>query len=446
MTASGRSSLVSAAARITPARTSGNTGLGLPRWPFTVMFVLFPVWWALGLAEAAWIPCAAIMVVYLVKRGGALVPRGFALWLLFLLLMLVSVIGIDTSGRLIGFIYRALLYLTVTIVFVYLYNARTTISTRYVLGVLTIFWLVVIAGGYLGILMPEFSFRTPLGYVLPGSLQANDLVQEMVVRRATQYNPDSVFGFEPRPAAPFLYTNGWGNVYSLLMPAVVAYAGYLRGTRRFWLIVLAIPVSLVPAVLTLNRGMFLGLGVAVLYAAFRLALLGRLRALFGLGVIGIVGIAAALSLGLADRLSERLTFSSSTEDRANLYVEAITRTLSSPLFGFGAPRPSQTPGAPSVGTQGHVWTVLFSHGFPALIVFLLTLVYFFFATARVATTTSLALHTMQLVIIVEVFYYGVLPNGLMLSFIAAALALRGDPVSEHVPLPLRRATGISTRR
>ncbi len=439
MSLDARAPSLSAAARIAPRTVKTGASRGLPRWPFAAMFVLFPLWWALGVAEMMWIPLAAIMVLYLIKRGGTQVPRGFAIWLLFLVLMLLSVIGIDTTGRLIGFAYRALLYLTVTIVFIYLYNGRGTLTTRYVLGVLTFFWLVVVAGGYLGVFLPEFSFRTPLGYVLPSGLQANELVQEMVVRRATQYNPESFYNFEPRPAAPFLYTNGWGNAYSLLLPLVIAYSGYVRRSAKFWWIMAAIPVSLVPAVLTLNRGMFLGLGVAVVYAAFRLALLGRLRALFGLGVIGVIGVAAAISLNLADRLGDRLDVSSTTQDRANLYAETFERTLTSPLFGFGAPRPSFTEGVPSVGTQGHIWMVMFSHGLPALVLFLLTLAYFFFSTWHVTSTTALALNAIILVLIVEVFYYGVLPHGLVLAFIAAALAMRGDPPSEQVPLPLRRS-------
>lgn len=189
--------------------------------------------------------------------------------------------------------------------------------------------------------------------------------------------------------------------------------------------------------------------MALLYAAGRLALMGRMRALLVVVAVAIVSVSAALSLDLEARLDHRLGGSSTTEDRANLYWETFARTLQAPLFGYGAPRPSTTEGAPSAGTQGHVWNVMFSHGFPALIIFLAVLAYFFFATARVWTNTALALNTMQLVILVEVFYYGVLPNGLMLSFIAAALALRGDPPEEHVPLPLRRparAFGRTPRR
>lgn len=408
----------------------------LPRWPFTAMLAFFPLWWALGFAEMAWIPLSACMVVLMVRRGGIEVPRGFAIWLMFVVLMCASVIGIDTSGRLIGFVYRALLYLMITVVFVYVYNARETLTVRYVLGVFTLFWLWAVLGGFAGIIAPEFSFRTPLSYVLPQGLQANELIGEMVVRRLTQYNPDSWLALDPRPSAPFLYTNGWGNVYSLTLPMVVAYLTLIPRGRTFWLLILAIPLSLIPAFLTLNRGMFIGLAVAAAYLFVRFALAGRLRAVALLGVIGIIAAVAAVALDVGSKLTDRVETSSSTEDRANLYEETFERTLQSPLFGYGAPRPSFTDGAPSAGTQGHLWMVMFSHGFPALICFLGALVWMYFATARASSTAMLILHTVQLVILVEVFFYGVLPNGLILTFPAAALAmreLRGNSLSPPSP-------------
>ena len=407
----------------------------LPRWPFTVMLAYFPLLWFSGLAEMAWIPLAGCMVVLMIRRGGIQVPRGFAIWLLFLILMGASIIGVDTSGRMIGFVYRALLYLTVTVVFVYIYNARGTLTTRYVLGVFTLFWLWAVLGGFAGIVAPEFSFRTPLGYILPEALQANELVGEMVVRRLTQYNPDSWLALDPRPSAPFLYTNGWGNVYSITLPLVIAYLTKIPRGRRFWLLVLLIPLSLVPAFLTLNRGMFVGLGVAAAYLLVRFAIAGRVRQVLSLAVIGVVAVIAAMALDVVSRLTDRVETSSSTEDRANLYDETFSRTLDSPLFGYGAPRPSFTEGAPSAGTQGHLWMVMFSHGFPALICFMGALAWMFFATLRARDTAFLIMNTVQLVILVEVFFYGVLPDGLILTFAAAALAMREQrqPLSRRPP-------------
>lgn len=401
------------------------------------MLAYFPLLWVSGLAEMAWIPLAACMVVLMIRRGGIEMPRGFAIWLLFLVLMLASVIGIDTSGRLIGFIYRALLYATVTVVFIYVYNARETLTQRYVLGVFTLFWLWAVLGGFAGIIAPEFSFRTPLGYVLPQALQSNELVGEMVVRRLTQYNPDSWLALDPRPSAPFLYTNGWGNVYSLTLPLVIAYLTKIPRGKRFWALVVLVPLSLIPAFQTLNRGMFIGLAVAGVYLFFRFVIAGKHKQVLALGLIGSIAVVAAIALDVLSKLTDRVETSSSTEDRANLYEETFLRTLESPLFGYGAPRPSSTEGAPSAGTQGHLWMVMFSHGFPALLCFMGALIWMFVATLRAKDTAAMILNTIQLVIVVEVFFYGVLPDGLILTFPAAALALR----ESRRPLVASPATG-----
>lgn len=403
---------------------SRTTPSGLPRWPFAALFVLFPLWWGLGLGETAWIPIALVMGAYLYRARNVRVPKGFGLWLLFLIWMLFSVIEIDTLGRLIGFTYRALQYLTVTVVFLYIYNSRKTLTLRYIFGVLTIFWLVVVAGGFAGIAFPLFSFNTPLAYILPSGLQSNELVGEMTVRRVTQFNPDSWLTLDPRPSAPFLYTNGWGNVYSMLLPIVLSYTHTVRRTRLFVPLLLAIPISLVPAFLTLNRGMFIGLGVAVLYVAIVAVVRGHLLGFTAILISILISIGAAAALDVGQRLDERVSASSTTEDRANLYQETFERTLDSPVFGYGAPRPSETAGAPSAGTQGQIWFVMFSHGFPGLLFFMSWLIWSFISTTRRQRPYSTTLNAVLLIVLVESLYYGIVPNGLVISMTAAAILMR----------------------
>ena len=414
----------------------------LPRWPFASIFVLFPLWWLLGPGEAVWIVLAAVMAFYLLRHGRIEVPRGFGIWLLFLVWMTCSVVGIDTGGRLIGFLYRALLYVTVTVAFVYVYNARKNLTVRYVAGVLTVFWLIVVAGGYLGVFFPLFTVNTPFGLVLSPSISSNELVQEMVVRRVTQYNPTGWLKLDPRPSAPFLYTNGWGNAYSMLTPIVVAYLILVRKERRFWWLLLAIPVSFVPAFLTLNRGMFIGLGIALVYVAVRAVARGNLKAILALvGLVLVVGVVFAV-LPIEQRLTQRVESSSTTQDRASLYVETFTRTLESPLFGFGAPRPSASPDIPSAGTQGQLWMVMFSHGFPGAALFMGWLVWAFFRSIRARDPVQVACNAVLLVVIVESTYYGIMTTGLMVAMIAAALTMRPGPIGAT----MKKAETHSPRR
>lgn len=396
----------------------------LPRWPLAVGLAGYPVWWLLGVGDMIWPLLALVMAHFLVRRGGTRVPRGFGVWALFLVWTVWSVVAVDTSGRLIGFVYRLLLHLAATVAFVYVYNGWRSLTPRYVAGVLTSFWLVVVAGGYAGLAWPLLSVRTPLAYVLPGGLLSNELVQEMVVRRLTQFEVDSFAQRYPRPSAPFLYTNGWGYAYSVLLPVALAYLYTVRRERRALLLGLAIPASMVPAFLTLNRGMFIGLGVALLYLAVRALLSGNARLVLAVVLAAAVGAGAFLALPVKDRLTDRLEVSSTTEDRANLYREAWERSLESPLLGHGAPRPSLTPGAPSVGTQGQVWLVLFSYGLPALALFLASLALAFVRSTRGRDPILLTFSAVLLVTSVEVFYYGVIGTGMVLPAVAAGVALR----------------------
>jgi polysaccharide biosynthesis protein PslJ len=406
----------------------------LPRWPLAAMFVLFPLWWLLGPGEAMWIPLAGVMLLFLRRHGKIQTPKGFGIWLLFLLWMACSVIAIDTPGRLVGFGFRALLYVSVTVAFLYVYNARATLTARYVAGILTIFWLVVVAGGYLGVFWPTLAINTPLGALLPTWLSENELVQEMVVRRATSYNPDSYLQLDPRPSAPFLYTNGWGNAYSVLTPIVIAYLALVRRERRFWWLLPVVPLSFVPAFLTLNRGMFIGLGVALVYILLRSIVRGNVRAILVITALSVLAAGAWASLPAAERLSERVDVSTSTEDRADLYGETFQRTLEQPVFGYGAPRPSETPSAPSVGTQGQFWMVMFSHGFPGVVLFIGWFVWAYFRSIRERDPVGLACNTVLLLTVVESLYYGMMTTGLMVAMLAAALVLRPQEAAEPAAL------------
>ena len=86
--------------------------------------------------------------------------------------------------------------------------------------------------------------------------------------------------------------------------------------------------------------------------------------------------------------------------------------------------------------------VMFSHGFPALLCFLGALAWLFFATWRGRSTAMLVLNAVQLVILVEVFFCGVLPDGLILTLPAAALVIRElNRSPDRTPLPAGSAPG-----
>jgi O-antigen ligase len=402
------------------------------------LFCLYPVWWAVGVLDVVLIPLALVMALYLVRTPGVRAPRGFGLWLLFVVWAGCSVVQLSQLGPLIGFSYRYSIYLSATVLFVYVYNARRLLTAHHVLGALTVVWLTTVLGGYLGVLYPGGVLRTPMLAVVDGlkslnptiaSLLNNELISQMVVRRFSQFNPSAFFEFSPRPSAPFRFTNNWGNVYSVLLPMVVAYSMITTRTRRLLLLGVALPVSLVPALLTLNRGMFIGIAIALVYAGIRLLWMGRPKPLLWMTTGAVIGIVLFSALPVQERIESRLANEgSSNETRSSLYQQAIASVPESPIFGHGVPRGGDNPNAPPVGTQGHVWMVLVSHGPVALFCALGWLVLAIVQSRKRRDVVGLAAHTALLVGSVELFYYGVLPYGLPLLMVAAALALRGaDP-------------------
>lgn len=414
-------------------------GSQLPSWPFTWAFSGFPLWWVLGVVDFIWIPMAAVMLFYMVRTRSVLSPRGFGVWLLFLVWAACSVISLTKAGDLLVFGYRYAIYLSCTVLFLYVYNNRTALTDRFVTGVLTVWWFITFLGGYLAMLFPTGVFRTPLSFILPGGLVENPWINQMVVRRLNQYNPDSFFNLDPRPSAPFLYTNNWGNVYSLLIPFVLIYLLQVRGTKRFWVVALALPVSFIPAVFTLNRGMFLGLGIAAVYAALRMLLKRDVRGLVALGLVAVIGVGLFQALPTDDSLEAR-NESRSTVDRASLYVQSLEAVKEAPFFGYGRTIEGDGTRDP-VGTQGQFWMVLVSHGIGATILFIGWFLLAFALSLRRSDPVGLAASTVLLVGTIELGYYGVLPYGLPIMMIAAALALRG-PVAEVAAL----ARPVDSRR
>ncbi len=403
----------------------------LPSWPFTALFALLPVWWLIGAIDFIWFAAAAVMGLYLLRSRAVSVPRGFGFWLLFIIWSSFAAVHLDTLSRLVGFTYRQLLYVAATVIFLYLYNARRHITSQRIAGTMTIYWLTTVAGGYLGLLFPTGSLRTPLSYLMPSGLLNNELVNLMVVRTFAQFDPEAWGDTAPRPTAPFHYTNNWGNAYSMLLPFVLLYLIQVRGQRRFWLLLAALPISLVPAFLTLNRGMFIGLAIALVYAAVRLALQGHR---VGVAVIALAGLAAAFVFILTpaqERLTDRLESSSSTTTRASTYSKTWEETKESPIFGHGAPRPSQNPNAPPIGSQGHFWIVLFSFGVGGALLFVGWFAAAFIGTIKRPDPVGLTCNTVLAVALVELFYYGLLPYGLPIIVTAAALGLR--PLERAVP-------------
>jgi O-antigen ligase len=213
---------------------------------------------------------------------------------------------------------------------------------------------------------------------------------------------------------------------------MVTYLFTLRGTRHFVPLLALVLASFIPAFLTLNRGMFVGLGIAAVVIAIRHILNGNFKVLVGVGLVAVLAVVAVSALPVEERLDNRLESSGTNESRMTVYTETISAVAASPWFGYGAPRPTESTIVP-LGTQGQVWMVLFSHGFVGLALFLGFFLLLIGKTIRNRTMFGITWNSVLIVLFVQSFYYGLLIQGLLLGMLVAAIALREGQLPDDTP-------------
>jgi len=365
-----------------------------PAWPIVALLVGWPVWWGLGVGDYLPIVLAVPMIRRMYywrvnKERTIRLPPGFKIWSLFLIVTLFSVLAISltapetvvtqTGTRIISWGLRTGVYYAVTVLLIYAGNLTEEELPRrrlaYLLGLVGIY---TAAGGVLGVLDPHFQFTSPLAYVIPRSLQTgNGLLGMMLHPGFSQVQ--NILGYAVgRPRAPFDYTNMWGNALAIMLPwLIVAWWSYgNRKERRNLLIVCGI--ALVPVVYSLDRGLWVGLGVSILYIALRFAARGRLALLAGLcGVLALIAVVVVAS-PLQNLISQRLSHGKSNAVRSSLSGLATDVARSSPVIGYGDTRHElgstnsiavgktakcHSCGSRDIGGNGQLWMLLITSGF-----------------------------------------------------------------------------------
>jgi hypothetical protein len=328
-------------------------------------------------------PMLAVPLVWkLYRRRRVRVPPGFWLWGLFLLWVVVSAVALDVTvegtlppsgvGRYLAFTARLLNYLSLTVMMVYVVNAsEQELPRSRLIGWFAALGVQVIGLGVLAVAFPDFGFRTPLARLLPGALAEGQ-------GDAALAQVQSVLGeASPRPAAPFTFTNAWGHSLSLLLIWVVVSYLVLGTPWRKLALWLLLAVAAVPIVYSLNRGVWIGLGLTVVVLAIRLARLGRMRVLTTLGVgVAVASVAFALT-PLATLVEERVGAGHSNDVRASLAKDAVSSSIGSPVVGYGSTRAAiggdasiavgRSEDCPKcgnfdIGSTGQLWLLLIAQG------------------------------------------------------------------------------------
>ncbi|GAB3858927.1 hypothetical protein GCM10028801_19550 [Nocardioides maradonensis] len=345
----------------------------------------YPLWWLLGVTLPMTVLAVALLAAELMRLPRLRFPRFGGLWILFLVWVLVGVLVVQVdaplavggwnTNRYITWALRLFWYVAATILLLYLGNVADRTARVRLFGAFGWMFVWIVAGGLLGWSLPHAQFPSALQLVLPSSLSSNAFVMSLVHPNLAE---SMEFAGVTRPSAPFPFANVWGLNFACFLPFFVVGWGQAaeRWKRRAVPVVLAIAV--VPVVESLNRGLWLALGVAVVVLAARALSVGNTRVVLGLALgLGLVVVVVLLS-PLRTTIADRFSSPNSNDSRSELASREFASTLSSPLVGFGTTRDVQgsltsiaggsTPecprcGAPSFGTQGQIFLTTFAQGY-----------------------------------------------------------------------------------
>lgn len=439
----------------------GERDRSLPRWPVTGLLALYPLWWALGLGTLIFYLAALPMAVLLAHRWtrhrSVLTPPGFLLWLVFLATVLAGLfsLGADpdgtvpgtAAGRLVSYGFRLGGYLTLTVLLLYVGNLTAReLPQRTLVRLLGWLFLVTVAGGLLGMVAPHFQFTAPLEYLLPKHIRQIGFVQSLVHPSAAQIM-DLLGGETPRPGAPWGYTNTWGNNCCLLIGWMLVAGWSARRGRLLTVAVLAVATA--PIVYSLNRGLWIGLGVMLLYVAVRLAARGRLLALAGVTLAGVGLLVALMVTPLGGVVSARLDDGKSNGVRMYTTQLAVDGMLGSPLIGYGSTRNTaggrnsiavgQTAACPrcgnfTIGGNGQLWQLLYAHGLIGTLSYFGFFGYGLWRYRRDHTAIGLAASAALVSSFAAALWYNSLVTPLAFTFLAYAALWRNRTVPPRTPI------------
>ncbi len=382
---------------------------------------LFPLWWAMGLSELIWPAFGLLMIGSLLQSQSVAIPRFAMAWVVFLLFVAASGFMLEEQQDVYSWVIRFSQYVSVGLIVPYVLTHRDRTPARVVFGSVTALFIASVVGGYLGLLLGDFSFRSPLAYVLPGGFQANSFVRDVV--NPSFADIERFLGrFEvTRPKAPFTYTNGWGAAMGLLFPFAVHDAltgfGLSRKIAR-----VALVASVVPIMLSLNQGLWISIAAGAGYAALRAAGRGDSRVVLQLMGVGLIATIALTATPLSNTIQSDLQNPNATEDRFELYEATLSELPNSPIIGFGGPREVRE-GLPPAGTHGQLWIVLFSHGAGGALAYFAFIAGMFWSTRRYRTNVGLWCHVVIFVSLAQAPFYGHTPQQLAIIMVAAAVGL-----------------------
>jgi O-antigen ligase len=392
----------------------------------------FPALWLLGVFRFVWPVVAFFFLLALIRQGNVSFPRGFGLWLLLIAWAPLSALHVHGSRLLL--LHQLSALAAATVLFLYIFNSsHRTLPDSAIIDALTLFWAMLIVTGVIAMLFPSISFHSPFERLLPGSLVAHPYIHDLVHVRFAQVQ--SFLGYPVgRPSPFYTFTNAWGGGVALLTPIAFAALSQTQSFVRRRILWTLLAVSVIPIIVSLNRGVWLALTLAMAYAALRFALAQRLNALAALVAAASVLLVLFFLTPLGTYVSDRLANPHSNESRAEVYRESAERAKESPLIGYGGPIPAQESTRPPVGTHSELFFLTISYGIPAALLFVAWLALTLIRSGREASGPRFWAHVAMLVALMTAPYY-LLEMHMSLVMIIAAYLWRGIVRPPPPPTP-----------
>jgi hypothetical protein len=420
------------------------------------LLALYPLWWLLGLGVLIFPLAAVPMAVALYRRqrsrGKVILPPGFGLWLVFCVVVIAGVAALNTepagavaggfNDRIFGVAYRLIQYGALTVIFIYAGNIpRQTLSQRRLVQLLAWLFAVTVLGGLLGTFAGGLEMTSPVEMLLPKSWVGKGFIKSLVHPYVAQLH-EIVGDPLPRPAAPWGYTNTWGNNYCLLVGWFVVAAFSYAKSRAVKLAGLAtLAVSVIPVIYSLNRGLWIGLAAAVTFLGVRQALAGKARPLIvAVLASGVLAFGTAAS-PLGDVIEKRLDHGKSNGVRMFLTERALAGFQESPVLGFGSTRNTiggrqsitvgesegcERCGNFTIGGNGQLWQLLFAHGLAGTLSYFGFFGYGLWRFRRDRTPIGLAASSAIAGSFVAALWYNSLVTPLAFTFLAYVLLWRNN--------------------
>lgn len=392
-------------------------------WPIWIITAGLPVAYLVGLHNLAYNVTGLVVALRIIRRRTTRIPGSAIPLVLFCGWALLSISMAEFSSFTV-FAYRWSLFVGCLAVLVWVVNvSEETVPTRKLVDWLALLWIYLIGFGYLAQILPNLTMPSPFTVLLgpAGRIEFIARITEWHLADVQQLLGRNI----ARPAAPFGAANSWGAAVALLTPFFIRswIIDAPRRRRRIGYCLLA--AAILPIVISVNRGLWISLGVALVYFVARKAMRGKYGPIVVLVMlvmtVGVIYVATPVGSIVTDRLNSA---EDSNASRSHLYEDAWQGALDSPLVGNGVPRATDYyVGSPPVGTHGMLWYLMFIHGFVGLALFLSWIVTEVFRSGRVKDPLAWWTHLSLVIAFVELPYYGLLPHVVLMG-LAAGIAHR----------------------